>query len=119
MDNMFNSRNLFALVAAATAALPLGVVATPAGAAPSHPYEAIAGHYATLKQANAVADQARRKGVRTVVQVNGPGKNEVEYGNGYATPGPARALCSKVKAKGLPCLVGQEGHGVPSAWAHR
>jgi hypothetical protein len=106
---------LFTLAAAA-AALALGASASPAFAAQAHPYEAIAGHYTTMQQANAVADHARSKGFRTVVQVNGPKKIEVEYGNGYATPGPALALCAKVKAKGLPCKLGQEQHGVPAAW---
>ena len=41
---------------------------------------------------------------------------EVEYGNGWSTPGPAAALCAKVKARGLPCQVGQEYHGVPKEW---
>ena len=62
--------------------------------------------------------QAKAKGFRTVVQVNGPRKIEVEYGNGYATPAPALALCKKVTAKGLPCHLGQEEHGVPAAWKH-
>ena len=30
--------------------------------------------------------------------------------------GPAAALCLKVKAKGLPCTVGVEQHGVPKEW---
>lgn len=112
---MFSPRKLLAL-AATTAALALGAPAPAAVAAPTHPYEAIAGHYTTMEQANAVADKARSKGFRAVVQVNGPRKIEVEYGNGYATPGPALALCDKVKAKGLPCKLGQEQHGVPAAW---
>jgi len=112
---MFSPRKLFAL-AAATAALALGAPASPAMAAPAHPYEAIAGHYTTMQQANAVADKARSKGFKVVVQVNGPKKIEVEYGNGYSTPGPALALCDKVKAKGLPCKLGQEQHGVSAAW---
>ena len=104
-------------IAAATAGLVLGVASSPAEAKPpAHPYEAIAGHYPTLKQANAVAARGRSKGFRAVVQVNRPGHIEVEYGNGYATPGPAAALCAKVKAKGLPCKVGQEQHGVPAEW---
>src|SRR2546422_483976 len=70
------------LASTAGAALALVVAAAPALAAPAHPYEAIAGHYATMKQANAVAAQAKAKGFRTVVQVNGPRKIEVEYGNG-------------------------------------
>jgi len=106
------------LASTAGAALALVVAAAPALAAPAHPYEAIAGHYATMKQANAVAAQAKAKGFRTVVQVNGPRKIEVEYGNGYATPAPALALCKKVTAKGLPCHLGQEEHGVPAAWKH-
>ncbi len=114
---MSSPRKLFAL-AATTAALALAAPAAPAVAAPAHPYEAIAGHYTTMKQANAVADKARSKGFKVVVQVNGPKKIEVEYGNGYATPGPALALCKKVKAKGLPCKLGQEQHGVPSEWKH-
>jgi len=114
---MSSPRQRLALCAA-IAALGLGAMAPPALAGPAHPYEAIAGHYPTLKQANAVAAQAKKKGFRTVVQVNGPKKIEVEYGNGYATPGPALALCSKVKAKGLPCKLGQEEHGVPAAWKH-
>ena len=81
-------------------------------------YEAIAGHYPTLAQANAVANKARAKGLKAVVQVNRPKHIEVEYGNGYATPAPALALCKKVKAAGLPCLLGQEQHGVPAAWGH-
>jgi hypothetical protein len=30
--------------------------------------------------------------------------------------GPAAALCQKVKAKGLPCNIGMEEHGVPKEW---
>ena len=83
----------------------------------ARPYEAIAGHYPTLAQAQAVANRAKAKGVRTVIQKNRPGHIEVEYGNGWSTPGPAAALCKKIKAKGLPCQVGQEYHGVPKDWA--
>jgi hypothetical protein len=107
---------IFATVAAA--ALVLGIGASPALAVPAHPWEAIAGHYTTLQKADAVATQARRQGVRTVVQVNGPQKIEVEYANGFATRPPAEAVCAKVKSKGLPCHVGQEAHGVPKAWGH-
>jgi len=106
------------VVAAATAGLVLGAAASPAVAKPARPYEAIAGHYPTLAQANAVANKARAKGLKAVVQVNRPKHIEVEYGNGYATPAPALALCKKVKAAGLPCLLGQEQHGVPAAWGH-
>jgi len=104
------------VIAAAGAGLALLGAATPAVAASARPYEAIAGHYTTMQQANAVAAQAKAKGFRTVVQVNGPKRIEVEYGNGYTTPAPALALCGKVKAKGLPCKLGQEMHGVPAAW---
>ena len=51
------------------------------------------------------------------LQPNRPGHIEVEYGNGWSTPGPAAALCAKVKARGLPCQVGQEYHGVPKEWS--
>lgn len=109
-------RKLFA-VAAAAAGLVLGAAATPAQAKPpARPYEAIAGHYPTLAQAQAVANKAKAKGVRTVIQKNRPRHIEVEYGNGWSTPGPAAALCKKIKAKGLPCQVGQEYHGVPKDW---
>ena len=103
-------------VGAATAAAPAEAKAKPSK--PAHPYEAIAGHYATMAQANAVANRARAKGFKAVVQVNRPKHIEVEYGNGWATPGPALALCKKVKAAGLPCSLGQEQHGVPAAWGH-
>lgn len=110
-----------AVLAAATVPLGLGAAASPAfaktpKARPGHPYEAIAGHYPTLQQANAVAARARAKGFKAVVQPNRPGHIEVEYGNGWTTPGPAQALCQKVKAKGLPCNVGVEQHGVPKEW---
>ena len=99
------------------AALVLGAAAAPAVAkGPARPYEAIAGHYPTLAQAQAVANRAKAKGVRTVIQKNRPGHIEVEYGNGWSTPGPAAALCKKIKAKNLPCQVGQEYHGVPKEW---
>jgi hypothetical protein len=111
------SHKLFA-VAAATAGLVVGATASPAVAQLAHPYEAIAGHYPTLAQANAVANKARAKGFKAVVQVNRPKHIEVEYGNGYSTPGPALALCKKVKAAGLPCSLGQEQHSVPAAWGH-
>ena len=117
-----NPRKLLA-VGAATAGLVLGLASVPAEAkapaqakAPARPYEAIAGHYPTLAEAQAVAAKAKAKGVRTVIQKNRPGHIEVEYGNGWSTPGPAAALCAKVKAKGLPCSVGQEYHGVPKDW---
>jgi len=114
----FSSRhNLFAAFAGMTA-LALGIGASPALAMPAHPWEAIADHYTTLQKANAVAAQARSRGVKTVIQVNGPGKIEVEYANGFATRPPAAAVCAKVKSKGLPCRLGQEAHGVPKAWGH-
>ena len=104
-------------VAAATAGLVLGFAAAPAVAKPpARPFEAVAGHYPTMAQAQAVAARAKAKGVRTVIQKNRPGHIEVEYGNGWSTPGPARALCQKIKAKALPCEVGQEYHGVPTEW---
>ena len=107
-------------VAALAAGLVFGVPATAAFAkAPARPYEAIAGHYPTLAQAQAVANRAKAKGVRTVIQKNRPGHIEVEYGNGWSTPGPAAALCKKIKAKGLPCQVGQEYHGVPKDWGSK
>ena len=105
------------VIAIAAAGLLFGTAATPAMARTTRPYEAIAGHYPTLKQANAMAARARSKGFRVVVQPNRPGHIEVEYGNGWSTPGPAAALCAKVKAKGLPCQVGQEYHGVPKEWS--
>jgi len=105
-------------VAAAAAGLVL-VAAPPAEAKTSRPYEAIAGHYPTMKQANAMAARARSKGFKVVVQPNRPGHIEVEYGNGWSSPGPAAALCTKVKAKGLPCQVGQEYHGVPKEWSQK
>ena len=111
------------VVASAAAGLVLGAAAAPAAAkpppaakSPGRPYEAIAGHYPTLAQAQAVAARAKAKGFRTVIQRNRPGHIEVEYGNGWSTPRPAAALCAKVKAKGLPCEVGQEYHGVPKEW---
>jgi hypothetical protein len=111
------------VVASAAAGLVLGAAASPAVAkppahpkSPARPYEAIAGHYPTLAQAQAVAAKAKAKGVRTVIQRNRPGHIEVEYGNGWSTPGPAEALCKKIRAKGLPCEVGQEYHGVPKEW---
>jgi len=116
-------RKLFSAAVLAAAAMPLGLgaagspaLARAAKAGPGHPYEAIAGHYPTLQQANAVAARARAKGFKAVVQPNRPGHIEVEYGNGWTTPGPAAALCQKVKAKGLPCTVGVEQHGVPKEW---
>jgi len=116
---IMSSHKVFA-AAATTAALVFGIAASPASASakPAHPYEAIAGHYPTMAQANAVANKARAKGFKAVVQVNRPKHIEVEYGNGYATPGPALALCKKVKAAALPCSLGQEQHGVPAAWGH-
>jgi hypothetical protein len=105
-------------IAATAAGLVIGGAASPAVAkSKALPYEAIAGHYPTLARAQAVAAKAKAKGFATVVQKNRPGHIEVEYGNGWATPGPAAALCAKVKAKGLPCIVGQEHHGVPKEWA--
>jgi len=116
-------RKLFSAAALAAAAAPLllgaagsAALAKSPKAGPGHPYEAIAGHYPTLRQANAVAARARAKGFKAVVQPNRPGHIEVEYGNGWTTPGPAAALCQKVKAKGLPCAVGVEQHGVPKEW---
>jgi hypothetical protein len=106
------------IVAAVAAGLAVAVPASPAFAT-ARPYEAIAGHYPTLAQAQAVANRAKAKGVRTVIQKNRPGHIEVEYGNGWSTPGPAAALCRKIKAKGLPCQVGQEYHGVPKEWGAR
>jgi hypothetical protein len=108
-------------IAVATAGLVVGGGALPASAAakPAHPYEAIAGHYPTVAQANAVANRARAKGFKAVVQVNRPKHIEVEYGNGWSTPGPALALCKKVKAAGLPCSLGQEQHSVPKEWGSR
>jgi hypothetical protein len=106
------------LVVAATAVAAPAEAKSSAPAKPAHPYEAIAGHYPTMAQADAVANKARAKGFTAVVQVNGPKHIEVEYGNGYTTPGPALALCKKVKAAGLPCLLGQEQHGVPADWSH-
>lgn len=106
------------LIAVATAAVGLVLAASPvAEATTKRPYEAIAGHYPTVAQAQAVANKAKAKGVRTVIQKNRPGHVEVEYGNGWATPAPAAALCRKIKAKGLPCQVGQEYHGIPKEWA--
>jgi hypothetical protein len=113
--------NRLLVLSAAGVALTLFGSTAPAfaaPAAPAHPYEAIAGHYATMQQADAVAAQAKAKGFRTVIQVNGPKRIEVEYGNDYATPAPALALCKQVTAKGLPCHLGQEMHGVPAAWKH-
>jgi hypothetical protein len=105
-------------VTAMAVGLVFGVPATTAFAkTPTRPYEAIAGHYPTLAQAQAVANRAKAKGVRAVIQKNRPGHIEVEYGNGWSTPGPAAALCKKIKAKGLPCQVGQEYHGVPKDWS--
>ena len=123
------SRPKIFAVALATAGLVLAAGASPAVAKPAKPakpakatkakpYEAIAGHYPTLAQANAVADKARAKGFKAVVQVNRPQHIEVEYGNGYATPAPVLALCKKVKAAGLPCSLGVEQHGVPAGWGH-
>ena len=107
-------------VAAVAAGLVFGGPATAAFAkAPARPYEAIAGHYPALAQAQAVANRAKAKGVRTVIQKNRPGHIEVEYGNGWSSPGPAAALCKKIKAKGLPCQVGQEYHGVPKDWSSK
>ena len=90
-----NPRKLLA-VGAATAGLVLGLASAPAEAkapaqakAPARPYEAIAGHYPTLAEAQAVAAKAKAKGVRTVIQKNRPGHIEVEYGNGWSSPGPA------------------------------
>ena len=106
------------LIAVATAAAGLVLVAAPPVEAKTRrPYEAIAGHYPTVKQANAMAARARSKGFKVVVQPNRPGHIEVEYGNGWSTPGPAAAVCAKVKARGLPCQVGQEYHGVPKEWS--
>ncbi|HEV7534608.1 MAG TPA: hypothetical protein VGP90_03170 [Acidimicrobiia bacterium] len=108
------------LMAAAAVTAGLVLALPPAAEAKtSRPYEAIAGHYPTMKQANAVAARARSKGFTVVVQPNRPGHIEVEYGNGWSTPGPAVALCAKVKAKGLPCQVGQEYHGVPKEWSSK
>ena len=107
-------------VAMLAAGLVLGLPAAPAVAkGPARPYEAIAGHYPTLAQAQAVANRAKARGVRTVIQKNRPGHIEVEYGNGWSTPGPAAALCRRIKARGLPCQVGQEYHGVPKEWGAR
>jgi hypothetical protein len=114
-----SNHKLLAL-AAATAGLVVGSTGSPALAkSAARPYEAIAGHYPTMAQAQAVANRAKIKGVRTVIQKNRPGHIEVEYGNGWSTPGPAAALCKKIKAKGLPCQVGQEYHGVPKEWGNR
>src|SRR5206468_796365 len=44
--------------AAAAAAVLFASSAPVATAAPAHPYEAIAGHYATMREANAVAAKA-------------------------------------------------------------
>jgi hypothetical protein len=106
-----------ATVALMIAAAAPAALAKTAKATPGHPYEAIAGHYPTMQQANAVAAQAKAKGFKAVVQPNRPGHIEVEYGNGWTTPGPAQALCQKVKASGLPCTIGVEQHGVPKEWA--
>ena len=59
--------------AAITAGLALALALAPAPAAEAkttRPYEAIAGHYPTMKQANAVAARARSKGFKVVVQPN-------------------------------------------------
>ena len=114
------TRHKLLAVGIATAGLVLGAAASPAVAKPpALPYEAIAGHFPTLAQAQAVASKAKAKGFRTVIQKNRPGHIEVEYGNGWSTPGPAAALCRKIKAKGLPCQVGQEFHGVPKEWGSK
>jgi hypothetical protein len=106
------------LAAFAAAALVVGGAPAALAKGSAKPYEAIAGHYATVAQAQAIAAQAKAKGFRTVIQKNRPGHIEVEYGNGWSTPGPALALCKQVKAKGLPCKLGVEQHGVPQEWGH-
>jgi hypothetical protein len=103
-------------VAATAAALSFGLGAAPAMAWPAHPWEATSPHYTSREKANAVAAAAKRKGVRTVLHVIGPHNIEVEYANGFANPRPADKVCAQVKAKGLPCIVEQEGHGVPTGW---
>jgi hypothetical protein len=107
------------LTTALTAALvTFGIGASPALASPAHPWEATSPHYTSRHKADSVAAQARRKGVKTVIQVIGPHNIEVEYGNGFATSHPAHVVCGRVKSKGLPCTVEQEDHGVSKGWRH-
>ena len=103
-------------LAAAAAALSLGLGAAPAVAWPAHPWEATTPHYTSMAKAKTVAAEAKRKGVRTVIHDMGPHNIEVEYANGFETRHPAEVVCARVKAKGLPCKVEQEGHGVPKGW---
>ena len=112
-------RTRIALTATLAAALvTFGIGAPPALAWPAHPWEATSPHYTSRHKADSVAARARREGVKTVIQVIGPHNIEVEYANGFATSHPAKMVCAKVKAKGLPCIVEQEGHGVPKEWGH-
>ena len=114
---MTNRRTRKIVAAAATAAaLSLGLGTAPAMAWPAHPWEATSPHYTSREKANAVAATAKRDGVRTVIQVIGRHNIEVEYANGFANRHPADKVCGQVKAKGLPCMVEQEGHGVPTGW---
>jgi hypothetical protein len=94
-----------------TAALVLGMAASPSLAVPAHPWEATSPHFTSRREADAVAAQAQRKGLRTVIQVISSNNIEVEYGNGFATQPPADAVCAKVKSNGLACSTQQEFHG--------
>jgi hypothetical protein len=102
---------------AATAALVLGLGASPALAS-SHPWEATSPHYTSRQQADSVAARAHHSGVQTVIHVIGPHNIEVEYANGFPSRHPAEAVCAKVQSRGLPCRVEREGHGVPNGWGH-
>lgn len=88
----------------------------PAPPPPAHPWEATSPHLTSQGQADSVAAQAGRKGLRTIIQVIGRNNIEVEYANGFATRPPAQAVCAHVKADGLACITEQEFHGVPKAW---
>lgn len=114
-------RNLHtrAALSAVTAVLLVAGFGAPAALAESsHPWEATSPHFTSRQKADALAAGAHGKGVKTVIQVINPHDIEVEYGNGFTTRHPAEVVCAKVKAKGLPCIVEREGHGVPAGWGH-
>jgi hypothetical protein len=111
------ARSRFA-AATATAALALAIGASPALAAPAHPWEATTPHYTSRQKADSVAAQAHHQAIKTVIHVIDPHNIEVEYANGFPTRHPADAVCAKVQSKGLPCMVEREGHGVPKGWGH-
>jgi hypothetical protein len=115
---VFRTRNRVVSLAAVTAALLVGMGASPALAASSHPWEATSPHYTSRQQADSVAARAKRSGVKTVIQVIAAHNIEVEYANGFPARHPANVVCAKVQSIGLPCQVEREGHGVPQGWGH-